>query len=147
MDISKVKIADNLAYVLALAHRGVHLKLEKLLRMEGVQVEHWRILDVLSDEKGRSMGELAEIVLMNHPALTKMLDKMVANGLVHRSLDPNDQRRVLVFITNAGYELHQKLSAHAQKFQHQFETNIGPEKLEHLKELLGEIIEETAQSG
>ncbi len=147
MNISKEKIADNLAYVLAQAHRGVHLKLEKQLRIEGVQVEHWRILDVLSDEKGRSMGDLAEIVLMNHPALTKMLDKMVANGLVLRSLDPNDQRRVLVFITNAGYELHQKLSAHATKFQNQFETNIGSEKLEHLKELLNEIIDETTQSG
>ncbi|MEH6475868.1 MAG: MarR family transcriptional regulator [Sneathiella sp.] len=144
MDHPKEKIADNLAYILAQAHRHVHQKLEQQLKMEGVQVEHWRVLDVLSDEKGRSMGDLAEIVLMNHPALTKMLDKMVANGLVLRSLDAKDQRKVLVFITNTGLELHQKLNNHATKFHDQYVRAIGPNKLNNLKNLLNEIIEETA---
>jgi DNA-binding MarR family transcriptional regulator len=98
---------------------------------------------VLSDEKGRSMGDLAEIVLMNHPALTKMLDKMVANGLAHRTLDPNDQRKVIVFITNSGLELHQKLNAHAVEFNKKFSSNIGTKKLQELKDLLNEIIDET----
>ncbi|TNE37625.1 MAG: MarR family transcriptional regulator [Alphaproteobacteria bacterium] len=146
MDYRKEKITDNLAYMLAQAHRSVHLKLEKQLRLEGVQVEHWRILEVLSDEKGRSMGDLAEIVLMNHPALTKMLDKMVANGLAHRSLDPQDQRKVLVFITNSGLELYQRLNTHAVKFHNQFVSNIGQEKLSHLKQLLTEVIDETSLS-
>ena len=143
MSSRKEKITDNLAYVLAQAHRNVHQMLEKQLRLEGMQVENWRILDVLSDEKGRSMGELAEIVLMNHPALTKMLDRMVARGLVHRSLDPSDQRKVIVFITNVGLEVHQKLNEHAVKFNQRFHSNIGPKKLQELKELLNEIIDET----
>lgn len=143
MSYRKEKITDSLAYVLAQAHRNVHQMLEKQLRLEGMQVENWRILDVLSDEKGRSMGDLAEIVLMNHPALTKMLDKMVANGLAHRTLDPNDQRKVIVYITNAGLELHQKLNAHAVKFNKQFSSNIGSKKLQELKVLLNEIIDET----
>lgn len=143
MSNRKEKITDNLAYVLAQAHRNVHQMLEKQLRLEGMQVENWRILDVLSDEKGRSMGDLAEIVLMNHPALTKMLDKMVANGLAHRTLDPNDQRKVIVFITNSGLELHQKLNAHAVEFNKKFSSNIGTKKLRELKELLNEIIDET----
>ncbi|MCC3305163.1 MarR family winged helix-turn-helix transcriptional regulator [Sneathiella sp. HT1-7] len=143
MSNRKEKITDNLAYVLAQAHRNVHQMLEKQLRLEGMQVENWRILDVLSDEKGRSMGDLAEIVLMNHPALTKMLDKMVANGLAHRTLDPNDQRKVIVFITNSGLELHQKLNAHAVEFNKKFSSNIGTKKLQELKDLLNEIIDET----
>lgn len=143
MSYRKEKITENLAYVLAQAHRNVHQKLEKQLRIEGMQVEHWRILDVLSDEKGRSMGDLAEVVLMNHPALTKMLDKMVANGLIMRSLDPADQRKVLVFVTNTGLELHQKLNAHAVRLHDEFASNIGSKKLRHLKELLNEIIDET----
>ena len=75
-------LRDYVPYLLAQAHRNIHLGLEKILKREGVQVEHWRILDVIHDEKGYSMGELAELVLMNHPALTKMMDKMVAKGLV-----------------------------------------------------------------
>ncbi|MBL4907460.1 MAG: MarR family transcriptional regulator, partial [Sneathiella sp.] len=66
-NISK-PIADYVPYLLAQAHRNVHLRMEKLLKREGVQVEHWRVLEVLSDREGRSMGDLAEQVLMNHPA-------------------------------------------------------------------------------
>ena len=96
------RIQNHIAYALAQANRGVHLRFGELLKAEGIQVEHWRILEVLSDESGRSMGELAEAVLMNHPALTKMIDRMVAAGIVHRSLDPADNRRVLVFCDGQG---------------------------------------------
>ncbi len=134
-------IKDYVPYLLAQAHRNVHLGLDKILKNEGVQVEHWRILDVISDEAGRSMGDLADIVLMNHPALTKMLDRMVAKGLVHRLPDPLDQRRILVFITDQGLELHARLSKHVNKYNDAFYANLGPEKITRLKSLLEELMD------
>jgi DNA-binding MarR family transcriptional regulator len=67
-----------------------------------VQIEHWRILEVLSDEHGRSMGELAELVLMNHPRSPRPSIRMVSSGFVHRRADAQDSRRVLVYITDHG---------------------------------------------
>ena len=67
-------ITTSLTYLLAQANRLVSGALERLLAAEGAQVEHWRVLEVLSDEQGRSMGELAQLVLMNPPALTKLMD-------------------------------------------------------------------------
>jgi len=52
-------ITNYLAYLLAQANRQMSALLERALANEGVQIEHWRILEVLSDELGRSMGELA----------------------------------------------------------------------------------------
>ena len=122
-------IKNSVPYLLAQAHRHVHLELDKILKNEGVQVEHWRVLDVISDETGRSMGDLAEIVLMNHPALTKMLDRMVAKGLVHRLPDPQDQRRMLVFVTDQGLELHARLRKHVNKYNDTFNDSLGREKI------------------
>lgn len=136
-------IADYVPYLLAQAHRNVHLRMEKLLKREGVQVEHWRVLEILSTQQGRSMGDLAELVLMNHPALTKMVDRMVANGLVHRLPDPHDQRRVLVHITDSGFDLFGRLRKHADKYNQEFTTNLGSKKVDKLKALLEELIEET----
>ena len=85
-------ITNYLAYLLAQANRKMTAQLESALSDEGVQIEHWRILEILSDEQGRSMGELAELVLMNHPALTKTIDRMVSRALVHRRADPVDSR-------------------------------------------------------
>lgn len=75
-------IANYLAYLLAQANRQMSTLLERALAEEGVQIEHWRILEVLSDEQGRSMGELAELVLMNHPALTKTVDRIDRKSVV-----------------------------------------------------------------
>ena len=130
------RIQDHIAYVLAQANRGVHLRFGEMLKSEGIQVEHWRILEVLSDESGRSMGDLAEAVLMNHPALTKMIDRMVAEGIVHRSLDPADNRRVLVFVTDKGLELYHRAHRQAEKLNREYVESIGAENALELKRML-----------
>lgn len=133
-------ISQYLAYLVAHAHRRLHVDLERSLQEEGVHVEQWRMLEVLSDRQGRSMGEIAEIVLMNHPALTKMTDKMVARGLVHRAPDPADQRRVVVYITDLGLELAERVKDRVDGQNSALEENLGPRKTAELRKLLGQII-------
>ena len=41
-------------------------------------------------------------MLLNHPTLTKMIDRMVSDTLVYRVQDPNDRRKVLMFISDRG---------------------------------------------
>lgn len=141
MSSSPPPITNHFAYILAQAHRGVHLRFEKRLRSEGVQVEHWRILRILFDRNGQSMGELADNVLMNHPALTKMIDKMVANGLVHRNLDPQDHRRVNIFVTDKGRALYERIHPHDEKLQNEFEIALGSQNMRRLTDLLNEVID------
>ncbi|MFZ2103352.1 MAG: MarR family transcriptional regulator [Oricola sp.] len=100
---------DSLTYLIARLHRFAHGELEARLQEQGASVEQWRVLERLAGRDGCSMGELANDVLMNHPALTKMTDRMVANGLVHRAPDPADQRRVLVYVTERGAVVAERL--------------------------------------
>ena len=67
---------DTEDYILP-ASDDAALRVADWLSKEGVPVEQWRILKILSDGNGHSMGELAEAVLLNHPTLTKMIDRMV----------------------------------------------------------------------
>ena len=57
------------------------------------------------------MGELAEAVLLNHPTLTKMVDRMVSDSLVYRVQDAEDRRKVLMFSSDRGKELTQRLNS------------------------------------
>jgi MarR family transcriptional regulator, organic hydroperoxide resistance regulator len=136
-------ITNYLAYLLAQANRQVTAQLTEALNDEGVQIEHWRILEVLSDEQGRSMGELAELVLMNHPALTKTIDRMVSNGFVHRRADAEDSRRVLVYITDHGLELVGRLKECVDQHHEALNAAVGSKKAEQLKKLLGDLIRNT----
>lgn len=128
---------DRLTYLIAKLHRFTHAALESRLQEHGASVEQWRVLERLAGLDGCSMGELANDVLMNHPALTKMTDKLVSNGLVHRAPDPSDQRRVLVYVTDRGAVLAERLrpivKAHEKALSEMFGATAAREIEAQLK--------------
>lgn len=136
-------ITMHLAYLLAQANREINRQLEARLRTEGVPVEQWRILKVLSDGNGRSMGELADSALLNHPTLTKTIDRMVADSLVYRISDPADRRKVLIFCSDRGKSLTQRLAPLALGQEAHIASNYGDKATAQLKRLLETLIERT----
>ena len=137
-------ISDYLAYLLASAHRRMHLGLAQSVATEGVSEEQWRILQVLSDERGRSMGELAAQVLMNHPALTTSIDRLVGRKLVQRAADAMDSRKVRVYVSDLGLEMVGRLKKSVDAHHGAVEGAMGPRKVEQLKRLLKNFIQESA---
>ena len=137
-------ISEYLAYLLASANRRMHLGLAQSISAEEVTEEQWRILQVLSDEQGRSMGDLAALVLMNHPALTKNIDRLVGRSLVQRAADLQDSRKVLVYISDLGLETVARLRKSVDAHHGAVEGAMGPRKVEQLKKLLKQFIEESA---
>jgi MarR family transcriptional regulator, organic hydroperoxide resistance regulator len=134
-------ITEHLAYLLAQANREINRQFEERLGKEGVPVEQWRILKVLSDGNGRSMGELADAVLLNHPTLTKMIDRMVADALVYRVQDPKDRRKVLMFSSDRGQALCARLNSLAVSQEAHIVENYGDESTSELKRLLESLID------
>ncbi|MBV9559014.1 MAG: MarR family transcriptional regulator [Bradyrhizobium sp.] len=134
-------ITEHLAYLLAQANREINRQLEVRLSKEGVPVEQWRILKVLSDGDGHSMGELAEAVLLNHPTLTKMIDRMVSDTLVYRAQDPRDRRKVLMFISNRGESLCRRLDSLAASQEEHVLESYGDKATNELKRLLENLID------
>lgn len=137
-------LSEYLAYLLASANRRMHIGLAQSIAAEDVTEEQWRILQVLSDECGRSMGDLAELVLMYHPALTKNIDRMVSRNLVQRAADAQDNRKVLVYISDLGLEVVSRLKKSVDAHHGALEVTMGPRKVEQLKKLLKQFIEESA---
>lgn len=134
--------ADQLPYLLAQANRHVHGDLQSLLKSKDMPVEQWRILRVLSDGRGRSMGELAKAVLMNHPALTKTIDRMIMRALVHRRHDPEDNRRVLVHISEFGAELAAQCEDRIARYEDALAERLGPRNAAQLRKLLHTLVGE-----
>lgn len=134
----------QLPYLLARANRIVYAQLNAKLKDKGIPVEQWRILTVLSDGNGRAMGDLAEAVLMNHSALTKTIDRMIMRALVHRRHDPDDNRRVLVHISEFGQELLRACDREVGDYQSALAEKLGPRKARQLQSLLDSLVAEPA---
>lgn len=137
-EISK-PIDHYLTYSLAAAHRNLHQGLNVKLKELGIQVEAWRILEVLSSDVDPTMGELAVAVLMNPPSLTKLVDRMVADGLVHRQISQLDHRRVQLALTSIGRMKVEKLRQCADAQNNEILDKLGPYKARLLTEALREL--------
>lgn len=136
-------LSDYLAFLLASAHRQMRMGLSQSIGDDEITEEHWRILHVLSDEQGRSMGELAELVLLNGPALTKNIDKLVSRGVVQRAADAQDNRKVLVFISDLGLDVVARLKDRVDAHHSSIEEALGPRRTSQLKRLLESFIAES----
>jgi MarR family transcriptional regulator, organic hydroperoxide resistance regulator len=123
-------INEHIAYLLAQATRQVHQQLDEEFR---------------SEKNGRPMSDLTQAALLNHPTLTKMIDRMVSDALVYRRPDPKDGRKVLIFISERGRALNDRLSRLANLHQAEIVEGYGDRETEELKRLLSELIHRTAQ--
>lgn len=94
------------------------------------------MLQSLRVSKGFTMRELARHVLMNPPTLTKLVDRMVADGLVQRQLSPHDQRRVHLALTDLGIKLSDEIVLHVEEQNDRIIETIGTEKAQLLREAL-----------
>ena len=139
--MAPVRLKDQLSYLVASLHRQLDAELTERLRPGGVPVEHFRILEVLDAREPRAMGELAAEALIETPTLTKVVDKMTTEGLVFRTPDPNDRRRVLVLATGKGKTLFKRLRGVARAQERRIAEALAAEKAAKLKDLLRELLQ------
>lgn len=134
------KMKEQLGYIIASVNRELEEELEERLRPAGVPIEQLRVLEVLHNADGRSMGEVAAAALVDAPTLTKIIDRMVSDNLVFRGPDPGDRRRVLIFLAAAGRALHKRLKSVTVAQEKRLSKNLDPHKMEELRGLLRELI-------
>jgi MarR family transcriptional regulator, organic hydroperoxide resistance regulator len=109
-----------LLYLLARVSHVLSGEFHQQLRRRGVGVPVWRVLASLSGSKGETVTGLAEVCLLQQPTMTKLLDRMVRDGLVKRTQDSRDRRVVRVGLTPRGEALALELTQAAK--QHEAEV-------------------------
>jgi DNA-binding MarR family transcriptional regulator len=70
-----------------------------VMERAGINRTDWRCLDILGTRGPMTAGQLAEAVRLTTGAVTGVLDRLEAAGLVRRVRDTNDRRKVIVEIT------------------------------------------------
>lgn len=138
---SPSSIQDYLSYSLAAAHRKMSVALNERLRQHGIQIERWRILETLAADQRLTMGQLAEIVLLKPPTLTKLVDRMVSDGLAHRQVAQADHRQINVLPTALGTKRMLQIRREVQLEDTAIQSLLGKEEADKLIELLREVVQ------
>jgi len=114
------RFVDNyLLYLLARASHTLSEEFHSTLRRAGVSVPVWRVLATLSGGAPETVTGLAEACLLQQPTMTKLLDRMVRDGLVQRLPDSRDRRVVRIEATPRGEALVRDLLVAARQHEAQ----------------------------
>jgi DNA-binding MarR family transcriptional regulator len=135
------RMQDRLAYMIASINRQLESELEERLRPGGVPVDQFRILEVLDASEPCAMGEIAAQSLIEPPTLTKIIDRMVGDGLVYRAPDPDDRRRVLILMAPAGKTLFKRLRGVSTAQEQRLIELLQADNADELRKLLRPLVQ------
>jgi len=79
-----------------------HIRREMRRRANGLSVPQFRALLYVYRHEAAGLAEIAEHVGLMPPSASKMMDKLVARGLVLREIPSDDRRRIRLTLTARG---------------------------------------------
>lgn len=135
-------VTSYLLYLLAAVSDRASAEFHAHARAAGLRVPEWRVLACLADEDGAMVTRLARLSLMEQSRLTRIIDQMAERGLVSRRSDPEDRRRVRVFLTDAGRDLALRLIADAREHEARILDTLGTEDSDRIKSILKAMLAE-----
>lgn len=82
-------------------------ELQQRVRAAGhdLAAEEWALLMVLWRDGPMAMGRLAAITLRDRTTVTRVVDRLVAKGLLQRMEEEKDRRQVLARVTKLGHRI------------------------------------------
>lgn len=136
---SSEDISGALVLLLCDVERRISRRLAQVLAHEPCTVERWRVLALLAGGGRHPMTELAEFTQLPPASLTRLIDGMVADNLVHRKADPRDRRRVLIHLTRRGRAMQRRLSDRIAGERDAIFGDIDEDELTSVLESLGRV--------
>lgn len=140
-DRTDIRLANSAWEALMTAHSA----LNGLFAAEGMWATlTMREYDVLytlmkarsSGQPSQRISDVKQGVLLSQPALSRMIDRLAARGLIARATDPDDARAVRISITDAGAALQQEVGrAHAKSVAREVGTSLSPDEMKRLQAL------------
>ncbi|MEV6974511.1 MarR family transcriptional regulator [Kitasatospora sp. NPDC093806] len=111
--------------LLTLAQRRLARDLAARLEAEGCTLDQWRVMRALTDDAGRSMGELAQALLIPQASLSRLVDALTEAGWVYRRQDEHDRRRITAHLSRRGHTRLARLDALAAAHDSAVRTACG----------------------
>src|SRR3954471_7810775 len=105
-----------------------------LKRVEGISQSQYNILRILRGARPNAVkiSEIADRMITRDPDVTRLVDRLIKQGLVRRERDNEDRRVVLVEITGTGLKMLARLDAPAGEYTEGAMAGLSAQQLRML---------------
>jgi DNA-binding MarR family transcriptional regulator len=133
------KLEDHLFFyftqILARRTRAINA----CLRPYGLDYSRWRVLAVLQEHSGATMGELADLTSVDRTTLTRTLGRMEEARLVARQERESDRRSLVISLTPRGRRMFARILPLTLVETDRALTAFSSEEIEALRDRLKRI--------
>ncbi|AKG33821.1 MarR family winged helix-turn-helix transcriptional regulator [Paenibacillus durus] len=136
MERGKYSKAEAVRYeILAVQRQGNRL-LNNFLKEIGLTASQAEVLRILDEWKTLSLKDLGHLLICESGSPSRLLDRMTADGLVEKVVDPKDSRYVILQLTAQGLEKAKLVEGIEQRLYEQLMQLYSEEELETINSLL-----------
>lgn len=127
---------------------GMWARMERELATLGHDLTFSQYITLKKLAHGQSgVTDLARAADLNPGAMTRLLDRLEAKGLIERHADPSDRRAVHVRLTDAGTGIWQEINQCGQRVREQAMAGMNKAEREQLMRLLTQVRDNLSPSG
>ena len=138
-DHEALKLSNQLCFPLYAAARHVTGLYTPHLKPLGLTYTQYLVMLVLWERDNIPVGEICERLMLDNGTLSPLLKKMQAAGYIERTRSSEDDRVVLITLTERGTALREQAKAIPQAVGSC--VRLSPEKAQTLYALLYELLE------
>ena len=140
--MEQLKLSNQVCFPLYSASRLLTKAYKPFLDEIGITYPQYLVLLVLWENDGISVNQITEKLMLNTNTIPPLLKRMEKMNLIQRTRNSEDERCVIVELTEAGKEIKQKASLIPnQMLQILLTDNIELTEVLQLKEMLNNWID------
>jgi DNA-binding MarR family transcriptional regulator len=140
-----LKLEHQLCFPLYASSKELIKRYKPLLDELELTYTQYIAMMILWEKKSVNVNELGRFLFLDSGTLTPMLKKMELKGLLRRTRQGEDERKVLITITEAG----EKLKEQAESVPERIAAcvTLSPDEAETLYKLLYKLLSSEAKAG
>lgn len=140
---SRKKLAADAWGALLQVHAALVPTLDKAVQSQAGLPLSWYdvLLELAAEPQGRlRMSDLAERVVLSRTRVSRLVDELVARGLISKEGHPDDRRSAYAVITPAGLaEFRAAAPVYVRAIESQFASNLTDDELAEVARILNKI--------
>ncbi|MCS4276444.1 DNA-binding MarR family transcriptional regulator [Mycetocola sp. BIGb0189] len=117
------------------AQVGIMRRLSEDFPMGGLTMNEYDVMFTLSRQPGRKakLRDLNRLVLLSQPSVSRLIDKLSAEGFVTKEADPDDRRGMIITLTEEGFSAYRPVArAHMRTIESIIGGALSPAEIESM---------------
>ncbi|HET9717121.1 MAG TPA: MarR family transcriptional regulator [Pseudolabrys sp.] len=132
-------IRREFAFMIMDVARLLRTYADQRARQFGISRAQWAVLIRIHRHEGLKQSELADVLDLQPITLTRLLDRLAANGLIERRADANDRRANRLYLKPAAKPLLDRLGELGADMMETVLHGISSQSIERMLKELGTV--------